>query len=291
MPQDSAKRGYAPLEIGVTEKEMGQPGTVEMVAPADLPSFYELTVDFEGEAMVVTIVSILDMSLVVCRCFALCAHSSRFCCSCLVPQPKGGVKKREKFTASVIVRGDSSTTALPKGEWRDDLFDCFKHGICHPHLCLTVCCFECALGQLLTRMKLNVFGLPATPHSWSPFRIYWVVGASLVALGFILGFVQGFYDNPENPATAPEWVPAAKMAGNIFIYAIGFAMILVTFRVRRYIRQKYEIRDGSSDDCFTIVCCRCCAVAQMLRHTADYENQSANFCSETGLPDHVDHIV
>ena len=33
--------------------------------------------------------------------------------------------------------------------------------------------------------------------------------------------------------------------------------------------------------------CSCCTVAQMARHTADYETYAARCCSDTGLPPNV----
>jgi hypothetical protein len=50
----------------------------------------------------------------------------------------------------------------PVGAWKDGLFDCFKYGICHPHLWLACCCRSFALDQVKMRMRLNWCGEAAS---------------------------------------------------------------------------------------------------------------------------------
>ena len=80
------------------------------------------------------------------------------------------------------------------------------------------------------------------------------------------------------------------------IIALTFSLFscFVIANTRQYIRRKYHIPEGDCkgcEDCCCAFCCTCCAVAQMARHTADYETYDGLCCSETGLPPHAPEIV
>jgi hypothetical protein len=45
------------------------------------------------------------------------------------------------------------------------------------------------------------------------------------------------------------------------------------------------------EDLLCAVCCNHLSIAQLLRHTTDYETYNASCCSETGVPRHVPSIV
>ena len=82
---------------------------------------------------------------------------------------------------------------------------------------------------------------------------------------------------------------------NIGVYAlklIGCALftawsLYALCRTRESLRAKYSIpedsRLGGCEDLACSVCCSCCVVAQMLRHTGEYELREGVCCSETGM--------
>jgi len=57
--------------------------------------------------------------------------------------PSGGLKLGETFQASLPdIGGDPLPSQAPTGRWKDDLFDCFKHGFMHPVLWNSFCCTQ-----------------------------------------------------------------------------------------------------------------------------------------------------
>lgn len=80
---------------------------------------------------------------------------------------------------------------------------------------------------------------------------------------------------------------AAFAIVNVFMY--GFA-VFVAQSTRSSIREKFMIREERCYDLEDVMCsstCLPCTVAQMARHTANYDNYEAVCCSKTGLPDGV----
>jgi hypothetical protein len=77
----------------------------------------------------------------------------------------------------------------------------------------------------------------------------------------------------------------------------GLDVILVSYflymviQTRKTIRTEYaipELRCHRHEDCCLAVFCTCCTIAQMGRHTADYETYQAYCCTDTGLANHVE---
>ena len=92
--------------------------------------------------------------------------------------------------------------------------------------------------------------------------------------------------------------PGAIFLGSTRII-IEFAYFVYQFYVlmqtRKYLRNKYAIPatycgENIEDLCCSL-CCHCCTVAQMGRHTADYDTYSSTCCTKTGLPDHINAIL
>ena len=72
-----------------------------------------------------------------------------------------------------------------------------------------------------------------------------------------------------------------------------FVLVLIT-KTRKHIRDKYSINQKNCKGCEDCCCgfwCGCCTIAQMARHTADYENYAARCCSDTGLGPNAPAIV
>jgi Cys-rich protein (TIGR01571 family) len=82
----------------------------------------------------------------------------------------------------------------------------------------------------------------------------------------------------------PAYIPALKFIGGILftIYSIYALM-----RLRENVRAKYSIpentRCAGCEDVVYSVCCSCCVVAQIARHTGEYETYKGSYCTETGM--------
>jgi Cys-rich protein (TIGR01571 family) len=61
--------------------------------------------------------------------------------------------------------------------------------------------------------------------------------------------------------------------------------------MRHHIRKKYTISGGHCQDCCYAFFCSSCSIAQMMRHTADYDTYVSKCCTETGVPNHAPSIV
>lgn len=74
---------------------------------------------------------------------------------------------------------------------------------------------------------------------------------------------------------------------NVCMYAFT---VFVAQSTRSSIREKFMIREERCYDLEDVMCastCLPCTVAQMARHTANYDDYEAVCCSKSGLPDGV----
>ena len=90
----------------------------------------------------------------------------------------------------------------------------------------------------------------------------------------------------------PAYIPSLKFIGGIIftIYSI-----IALMRVRESVRAKYSIPEGTRfagfEDALYSAFCSCCVVAQIARHTGEYETYKGSFCSETGMAAGTPQIV
>lgn len=248
---------------------------LEVVAPATLPEGFTFDAEANGRTFPVTV-------------------------------PAGGVVEGQKFSvpfpdefdgfSGVAIRG----TTVPEGYWKDDLCACFRHGLCHPSLWNACCCPMVLVGQVMQRLKLtwcaNQGGTAAQTNS--TFRILlWTTIAFHIIRG-VLQSLSGGYSFDISQSGQAQTMPASFYALTYtnsllgFFYAIG--IIILVCKTRRRIRDRYNIPEQSCrgcEDCCCAYWCTCCTVAQMARHTADYDTYAARCCSETGLPHSAPSIV
>jgi hypothetical protein len=90
---------------------------MQITAPATLPEGYELPVQL---------------------------GSSQF----KIKVPLGGIEQGQVFSVPVPQESIAQSTAsvassLPVGAWRDSECDCFKYGLCHPHIWTSLLCTLC----------------------------------------------------------------------------------------------------------------------------------------------------
>jgi Cys-rich protein (TIGR01571 family) len=213
-------------------------------------------------------------------------------------QPKLGVQEGELFHAEVLRKVESEHNgalgnphSIPTGRWRDGLYDCCIHGCCHALCCLTYWCTPVALGQVLYRMNLSIFGNP-TPRGQgvSPFKF---MLALTIILNIVTHSISQAYPATFNPDGTLQddsfWI------GFNIIYAISFVLnvyiVFVIVKARYHMRRVYNIPESSGcigcEDCCCAFWCTCCVVGQMARHTVDYTKYHPACCTDEGVDERV----
>ena len=83
---------------------------------------------------------------------------------------------------------------------------------------------------------------------------------------------------------APAFIAILKFLGQfLFLFWSLYSLC----RTRENVRARYQIPEERCLGCEDLCCslwCSPCAVAQVLRHTGEYENYPGVCCSETGHP-------
>jgi len=147
------------------------------------------------------------------------------------------------------------------------------------------------LGQVMTRLRLTWLGNEGTlSQAQSPFKIMLGITIFYQAANLLLAF--------KAPLAVDE--NGMPVYGSLFvgryIFGLSFSLFLVILvcKTRTHIRSKYNIPEQSCNGCEDCCCaywCGCCTIAQMARHTADYETYAGICCSDTGMPHHAPSIV
>lgn len=227
-----------------------------------------------------------------------------------VTVPPGGVKEGQTFSVpfpledQVIVaestpmmggKGDEGDDLdlMPHGAWKDGLCDCFKFGICHPSLWNACCCPLVLAGQVLTRLHRNWLSIPDESSYKNTTKIMLALTILYVVVCSTLTPKQDqeLQVTPEGDYVVVD-VGEPSPIWQVVLYhvcGITFALfsIYTVIKARAAVREKYRIPETSCigmEDCCCAFWCGCCTVAQVARHTANYEQRRALCCSETGLP-------
>lgn len=194
--------------------------------------------------------------------------------------PPGGVEKGQ--TISVPAPSDSvekkaakvNDTPQIKGKFKDNLCEFCIHGCCHPTCCIPFWAPFCAMGQLMTRLKLTWLADPGSPEQVKKtFTI-------LVVVGVVHWVIYQFY------GSATRLGPILTIP----LIVLAIYLILISTKTRALLRIRDEIPADTCCEPFTQCedfwincCCSCCSISQMMRHTGDYENGNEDWCSPTGL--------
>ena len=157
---------------------------------------------------------------------------------------------------------------------------------------------SCALGQILTRMKLDFLGRPIQTSQklvMSAFKVMLLLSVLRIVLRSAYFFIIEVFgdaahasanDAEENQVDEVEWTNVVEtIVGWIEILILMF-LLFVTIRARQYIRNKYNIPEHTCKGCEDCCCsfwCAPCTICQMGRHTADYSHYQATLCTENGL--------
>lgn len=141
------------------------PSMVRVMAPADLPGGYELTVEGKESAPFTATI------------------------------PADGVKNGEVFLAPKPsgYKGEELIN-VPKGHWKDGLFDCFNYGFFHSSFWCSMCCPELVMGQVMQRMRLSWLGrrIPGD-RALSTFKTVLSIVICYMIYSNILSAVQYYY--------------------------------------------------------------------------------------------------
>mmetsp|Transcript_32830 Transcript_32830/g.53614 ORF Transcript_32830/g.53614 Transcript_32830/m.53614 type:complete len:205 (+) Transcript_32830:212-826(+) len=161
-----------------------------------------------------------------------------------------------------------------------------------------------ATGQIMHRLKLTWLGNEGTfAQTTATFRTLLWIAISFSIIRFILFGAIGassVYDWMSwifrSGTYGPQKVTSRDLLqwGRIlFNLSLTIFLVFLVAKTRKHIRSKYSIPEQSCHGIEDFCCafwCNCCTVAQMARHTADYETYAALCCSETGQPHHVPSI-
>jgi len=241
---------------------------LEVVAPATLPEGYTFDAEANGHSFSVKV-------------------------------PAGGVEQGQKFSVPFPAGSDGySGSAIPRasvpvGHWKDGMFNCFTLGVIHPVVWNAFCCPLILVGQVMHRLKITWLGNEGTvAQTAATFRIF--LFATLV-YAFINQFLKwlpmALVDENGYPKAGFYSVSFAKDTVNILFFIV---CVLLVAKARKHVRSKYSIPEQQCKGCEDLCCslwCNCCTLAQVARHTADYESYAALCCSETGMPPHAPSIV
>jgi len=238
---------------------------VEVVAPANLREGYEFDAQIGGQAFKVTV-------------------------------PPGGIEQGQKF--SVPYGGNivsTRTMNVPVGAWKDSIFNCFEYGPCHNHLCLSCWCVPIATGQAISRLKLNWKGKPGTIEETT--GVFESILYPTIAFWLVYFMIKiGIGDGDVNPANASDFVVLLVFIRTCLLYTYLAFCVYIVWNVRAHVRKKYAIPEHEAcptgcEDFGVALCCTHLAIAQILRHTADYDTYNSTCCTETGLPSNAPSMV
>jgi Cys-rich protein (TIGR01571 family) len=150
---------------------------------------------------------------------------------------------------------------------------------------------EVLLGQVMHRLKLtSSANEDDSAETASTFRILFWIGISFGILSYFNAFLPLFFTNEKGQLTDSYYIAHYIVSQWLLVYTV--LLIWLLCKTRGHIRNKYKIPSAlGCEYCCCAFWCTCCTVAQMARHTGDYETYQGMCCSETGLPPDAPSIV
>jgi len=143
----------------------------------------------------------------------------------------------------------------------------------------------------MQRLNLTWLGEPGSPEQTkSTFIVVLAIVLSYTVFSMAMdymfpAYVNGYYAQP------PTWISTAKNLASMLIIVW---CIYVRMKTREYVRNKYRIPEERCIGCEDLCCsiwCSPCIVAQIARHTGEYETYPSMCCTKTGLPNNAPEIV
>lgn len=143
------------------------------------------------------------------------------------------------------------------------------------------------MGQVMTRMRLTATGEAGWYRpSLKTYKCVISLVLSYIALMVVLIVLQEYlldYAPAKVRQSFRDILPVIEMVATVLFSFWAFYSLCMTrenVRVRHSIRQR-PCFCGCEDLCCS-VCCTCCTVAQLARHTGNYETVPASCCGESG---------
>ena len=226
----------------------------EVVAPSDLPGGYMFEAQLGSKKFLATV-------------------------------PPGGATKGQRFI-STMRELETIEILIPLGAWRDGTRDCLADGLLHP-LFLNALCLPCiALGQIMTRTRLDWHGKPASRLvsslscvNMTVLLTFWLAMNTSAAFMLRVAWERG------------RLLRDYYMILMLFNIVFFSYMVNLTRKVRGSLRHKYQIPEefcSGTEDCLCATFCMPCTICQIGRHTADFNTYRATCCTSTGLPQQVE---
>mmetsp|Transcript_7920 Transcript_7920/g.11426 ORF Transcript_7920/g.11426 Transcript_7920/m.11426 type:complete len:258 (+) Transcript_7920:155-928(+) len=205
-----------------------------------------------------------------------------------VEVPSTGVNEGDSFLAPLPESFDARRLRAPTGRWKDGLFDFCSLGVLHPHLWCAMCCPQVLMAQVMTRMNLTWLGEPGPVLSTkTTFKVVVAIVVSYIVFSQALAYAALPYD----PEYVPSYIAILRGIGATLFSVWSLYSLCKT---RENVRAMYTIKEEQCVGCEDLCCsfwCSCCTVAQLARHTGDYETYQGACCTESGLPDGSPHVV
>lgn len=156
-----------------------------------------------------------------------------------------------------------------------------------PKNSIRVVSFSVALSQIMARMRLTSDGRSAASLN-SRIRVKSVLG---LTIGFISLNALLVYVLVLSPQIAQIEIGMFCLGLILLQTPILYCFYHMLIKTRRAVRRTYKIQEEGFEgfeDMIVSIWCTCCALTQMGRHTADYNTYRALWCTDTGLPDHLE---
>lgn len=133
----------------------------------------------------------------------------------------------------------------------------------------------------MTRLKLDWLARPAPGQEYyKTFRIMLWITITYIIFSTIF--------SPSSPDDQPHAIY------NIVGLAYSIFMLVIMMKVRRNIRDDYQIPEERCVGCEDFCCvfwCHCCTVSQLARQTADYDIEDARYFTNDGLRQRTPVII
>lgn len=287
---------------GLTFQTASSTTTVELVAPAHLPAGYQFVATV-GDNHEQILVEVFERPVMAGQRFE----------AMVVRQPPSSWWTSPRRSPRLRAQPGHS---IPHGYWRDGLLSgCARFGPCHAVACMACWCSPLLLAQVMTRLGLDAWGqytleddnnvLPLKDvdghgdnndqtnrkPQWSLFRLL----ATVLLTHFILietvlsalVMMQIHARREGRVAHVPAWAFMLLAVRAACRSLLLLYVLTISYRTRRILRRRYRIPEQhlecGVEDAVVTATCHLCSVAQMARHTADYDTYEAHCCTATGL--------
>ena len=138
-----------------------------------------------------------------------------------------------------------------------------------------------AMGQAMERMHLTWLGSPGpNVATRNTFKVVVAIIVAYTVYSIALEIAGAPYG-----AYPPTWISVPRFIGSL---AFTIWAIWALMKTRANVRAQYQIPEEKCKGCEDLCCsvwCSCCSVAQILRHTGEYETYHSKCLSSTGLED------